>query len=415
MRPRRCRGGAAGTLGAALLILGAAGRPLTAQESLPRLTFAGTGLVSFNFNAATGFGPTSVPGTDFGTVNDFSDSFLLVRLDRQLFENDRAGMVIGFLFPDSEADLGDVFFNQVHVFYNSRIFGGRLGRTRLSNFLLEFPTVREEDLIEYGFVDNAFSDADNSEFSRYGNVVRAELFQFNSRLVLAGQAANWTVTDSAGQKLDDFNVNAVSGSLVYRLPPALRFQGLVRQVGIQVVSQNVDLDRKNWMSSLLGSMALNLSRNPLRNVEFRAQSLYNFGIDSGAEGAERERFQSALSTRSGRARAEALALVGSLRVLRRPYQLERFQAALTAAYKNYVGLDGSQFAVVPNVFFQIGQGVDVGLQYRYEQFDDALAEQTGRKRDHSVQLTLAFRFQMMFNDYFGERDDILNLEHGYIP
>ncbi len=117
----------------------------------------------------------------------------------------------------------------------------------------------------------------------------------------------------------------------------------------------------------------------------------------------------------GRARAEALSLVGSLRFLSRPYQLDRFQAAITGGYKNFVNREGSRFTIVPNVFFRLGQGVDVGLQYQYEQFDDALAAQIGRKRDQSVKLTLSYRFQMMFNDYFGERDDILNMEHGYIP
>jgi len=399
----------------AVVSLPVGGQSAQAQESTPRLTFAGTGLVSFNLNAKTGFVPPRVGETDFGTVNDFSDSFLLVRLDRQLFEKRRAGMVIGFLFPDSRADLGQVFYNQVNVFYSSRTFGGRLGRTRLSNFLLEFPTIREEDLIEYGFVDNAFSDAPNSEFSRYGNVLRGELFALNSRLVLSGQASNWQVTDGEGKMIDDFEVNAVSGSVVYRLPRGLRFQGLVRQAGLEVVSQNVDTLAQNWMTAVLGSVALNLSRNPLRSIELRAQGIYNFGIDAGALSAERTRFQASLATPRGRARARSVALVGSLRMLGRPYQLDRFQVALTGAYKNFVELDGAQFAIAPNLFYEVGQGVNLGFQYRFEQYDDALARQIGRKRDHSVQLTMSFRFQMMFNDYFGERDDLLNLEHGYIP
>ncbi len=393
-----------------LLVAGAA----SAQESMPRLTFAGAGLVSLDGNATTPFGEVG-SGTDFATVVDFSDSFLLVRLDQQLFERDRAGLVMGFLFPDVNADLGDVFYNQINVFYDSRYFGGTLGRSRLSNFLLEFPVTREEDLLEYSFVTNGFSNAQNSEFSRYGNVLRGEAFAFSSRLVLSGQVSSWTVTDPEGEKVNDFDINAASASIVYRLPDGIRYQGLVRRAGLEVVSQNLDEEGQRWMTAVLGAVALNLTRHPLRNFELRAQGIYNFGMDAGVRLAGADAGTSPLGLPQGRARSESVSLVSSLRFLSRPYQLDRFQAAITGAYKSFVGQDGSQFALVPNVFFRLGQGVDLGLQYRYEQFSDALAAQIGRKRDHSLQLIVGFRFQMIFNDYFGDRDDLLNLEHGYIP
>ena len=163
------------------------------------------------------------------------------------------------------------------------------------------------------------------------------------------------------------------------------------------------------MSALLGGAAINLTRNPLGNLEFRMQGVYNFGVDDLSDLGT-----TPLAGSLGRARAESLSLVGSLRLLSRPYQLDRFQAAITGGYKNFVYREGSQFTIVPNVFFRLGQGVDVGLQYQYERFDEALAAQIGRRSDQSVMLTLSFRFQLMFNDYFGERDDILNMEHGYI-
>jgi hypothetical protein len=205
----------------ALALLLSAPALARAQESMPRLTFGGKGLVSFDVNGRTPFAAGETGDTDFGTVNNFSDSFLLLRLDQQLYEKDRAGMVVGFLFPDAETELGEVFYNQAHVFYDSEHFGGKLGRTRLSNWVLEFPTLREEDLIEYGVVTNGFSNAGNSEFSRYGNVLRAELYRMSSRLVLAGQASNWKETDAAGDELDQFDVNAASASLTYRLPQGI--------------------------------------------------------------------------------------------------------------------------------------------------------------------------------------------------
>lgn len=400
-----------GLLGVAVSALLALGAPAArAQESSARITVGGTGLVSLNLTRTTDFG-ADPQNADQGVRPDFSDSFLLFRLDRQLYTTHRAGMVIGLLFPDADTGLGDVFYNQVNVFYGTRAFRGTLGRTRLENFVLEFPTLREEDLLEYAFVLNGFSNADNSEFSRYGNVVRAEWFGAGGRLSARGQAANWTVTDSEGERQDDFDINAASGFLGYRLPEAVRYSGFIRDAGIGFNSQKVDLPGQEWLHAVSAGLALNLSRHPLRNIELRGQLIYNRGID-GVAGLLSPAGD--LGTPNGRALSESTAIVASLRYLRRPYQLDRFQAAATVAYKTFRGTDASQLAVVPNVFFRLGQGVDVGLQYQYEDFSGSLAEALGRRRSHSLKFLFVFSFQSVFNDYFGDRDDILNLEHGYI-
>ena len=393
----------------AMLILGGVTSHASAQESSARITMAGTGLVSLNLRRTTELGGGD---SDQGVVPDFSDTFLLLRLDRQLYTSHRAGMVLGLLFPDADTDLGDVFYNQINVFYDSRAFRGTLGRTRLENFALEFPTLREEDLLEYGFVLNGFSNADNSEFNRYGNVARTELFGMGGRFSLRTQVSSWTVTDGAGERQNDFDVNAGSTFLGYRLPETIRYTGVVREAGFGFHTQKVDLPGNEWLNALSAGLAVNLSRHPLRNVELRSQLIYNAGAEDSARlsvGA------GTLATPLGRALAESTAVVASLRFLRRPYQLDRFQAAVTVAYKAFNGTDASQMTLVPNVFFQLGQGVDVGLQYQYERFADELATLLGRSRSHSVKFVLAFSFQSMFNDYFGDRDDILNFEHGYIP
>ncbi len=399
------------SLGVTIAGLTASSVGARAQESSPRFTIAGSGLVSFNLNFETRLVGGQSDETDFGTVNDFSDSFVLMRVDQQLYDKNRAGVIVGFLFPDAKSDLGQVFYNQVQVFYNSRRFAGRLGRTRLSNFLLEFPTLREEDLLEYAFVTNSFANTTSSELSRYGNVLRGELYQFNSRFVLAAQVTNWAVTDAVGSQVDDFEVNGLSASVMYRLPEPLRFSGVVRAAGVSLQSQNVEAVGQDWMHTVSAGVALNLTRHPLRNVEFRAQGIYNFGV---SDLETRDPVLGSLASFRGRGRSEYVALVGSLRFLSRPYQLDRFQAAVTAAYKTFPDRDGSQFTLIPNVFFRLGQGVDLGLQYQFARFDGTLAQLMGMRREQSLKFTFSFRFQAMFNNYFGERDDILNLEHGYI-
>lgn len=398
-------------LAVAVAVASAASLPATrmaAQESRPRLTLGGRGLVSVNLDRTRGLAPEGGTLTsESSTVSDFSDTFVLLRLDQLLYGNDRVGMVVGFLFPDADTDLGQVFYDQINVFYDARTYRVQLGRTRLGNFLVEFPTLREEDVLEYGYVLNAFSDAENSEFSRYGNVIRGELFRWNSRVILRAQAANWAVTDRTGKLLDQFDVNAAGASLTYRLPEALRYQGVVRDLSVGIQSQNLDEPGQAWIHSVMAAAAVNLSRHPLRSVTLTGQIVRNFGMD-GVDAAE------LLTSPQGRARASSTALLGSLRVLLRPYQLDRLQAAVTAGYKAFDDIDASRFTVLPNLFFRLGQGVDLGIQYQYERLGGMMAQALGNRDRHSLKLTLALGFTSVFNDYFGERDDILNIEHGFI-
>jgi len=346
----------------AVTLLAASPDAVRAQESAPRLTFGGRGLVSFDVN---------------GTAPWYAG-----------------------------ADLGQVFFNQMNLFYDSKRFRARAGRTRLSNFILEFPTLREEDLLEFAYLTSGLSNAHNPYYSRYDNVLRGEVHALDSRLVAAGQIANRTVTDMEGETLDDFGVNSGSASLVHRLPEMIRHRGVLRRAGVTRVTQQVEAPGQEWMHGLAAGAAVNLTRIPTHNLELRAQ-----GTDPESPLPD----TAPLSEPSGRARAESCGVVGSLRFLSRPCQLRRFQAAVTGACKGYPDRDASQLAVIPNVFVRLGQGVDLGLQYRFEQNDDALAAAPGHEREHSVQATLSFGFQMMWNCYFGERDDILSMEHGYIP
>ncbi len=381
---------------------------LQAQSSVPRITLAGNGLVSFNINGITSTTGAS-SNTDVGTVNDFSDTFVMLRLDQQLYNEDRVGVIVGFLFPDARSDLGQVFYHRVQVFYDAKNFRGTLGRSRLGNFVLEFPTLREEDLLDYGFVLNPFVNAEDSEFSRYGNIARFRVYQFDTRLILEGQATNLAVTDDSGRRVDDFDINNVSARVMYRLPSAVRFRSIVREAGIGWFANNIDEQTRNWIHSVVGGAAFNLVRNPLNNIAFQTQVVYNGG--AGILGA---RSTGDLAAPRVRARSKSVALLASFRLLRRPYQLQRFQAAITAGYKRFPDVDASEYVFIPNVFFRLGQGVDLGVQYQYRRFNDAFAVALGVRREQSVKFTLNFQFQAMFNNYFGERDDILNLEHGYI-
>ncbi len=374
--------------------------PSWGQEVTPRLNLAGRGIVSFNGRRLA----FPAGGTDFSSLNDFSDSALLLRLDQQLYSGNRAGVVLGFQFPDVDSDLGQVFFHQVNVFYSSKNLDVRLGRSRLRSQLIEFPTLRDDDLVEFTYVANAFSNSENSEFQQFGNVFSIDFYQYNAKLVASAFAENLAKTDLSGKRLNEFEVNAWGASLLYRLPFGIRFAGVVQQAGVTFRSQFVDLPGRNWISSATAGLVLNLNRNPINHVELRAQTIYNFGMKGAGIGSL-----------VARARERSWTAVGALRFLRNPYQVPRLQAAVTFAFQRFPEMEASQLSVVPNIFYRVGANVDVGLQYQFSRRSDLLAVAIGSKTEQTLKATLVYSFDLRFNDYFGDRDSILNMEHGYIP
>jgi hypothetical protein len=131
------------------------------------------------------------------------------------------------------------------------------------------------------------------------------------------------------------------------------------------------------------------------------QTIYNAGLDNAQD----------LSSVASRAQTKSTSFVTSVRYTGRPKLLTRWQGAITAAVKDFSDVDqATQWSIAPNAVYRIGQGVDVFAQLKYTDYGDGL----GGGSDTVVQLGMAFSLEAMFNDNIGERDSILNLEHGYI-
>ncbi len=376
-----------------------------AQEVRPRITLGGRGLVSLNTDV------TSTGGNrEAELVNDFSDTYFLLRLDRKLYGVNRGqvmGTVLGFTFPDADSRLGQIYFDQAHVFWWSQGWELVVGRSRLENFVLEFPTLRDDDLVDYAYVLNAFTDAPATEYHLYGNVARLTFFQGQARWTQRVQLSNLTVTDNTGNALDRFGVQMASVEAAYRLPEPVRFTGRIRKIGIRYDVQQLDDRNNTLLHAVTAGLDLNLTQDPLANWELRVQGSYTPGVDALRS--------SALQRPRDLARARSYAAVASLSFLRSPYQVPRFFAALTGAYRAFPDQGENRAKVVAGVFYQVGAGMDVGIQYEYERVSPGLQSITGFEENHALKLLLSFEYETMFNDYFMDRETILNLEHGFAP
>ena len=329
---------------------------------------------------------------DAETNINLADSSLLARFDKRMYSGGVAGAVVGFTENEDA-----VVFHQFNAFYWSRDYTVMIGRGRLRNTLLEMPLMRDDDLLDYTHVGNASS---NEEFDQiFGKQLAFDFFldQKIQRVGLwAGTRRNGAspIYDNAPGGFDSFGA-----SYVYEQPEDLRYVKRLRHAGLLIVGHKVETTAgDDWSFALIAGAEANLNIDPRHSWSLAGQAIVNQGV-------------SGTPVVVNLAASESTSLVLSLRFTGRPKLLTRYQAGLTFAHKDYADINkGSQWSVVSNAFYRLGQGVDLLAQLSYTDYGDGL----GGGNDAVAQVGLAFSFDAMFNDTIGERDSILNLEHGYI-
>ena len=328
-----------------------------------------------------------------------ADSSLLARFDRRLFDKSVGGAVVGLEFPDPDADVGGaVFYHQVFAFLWDRNYRVELGRTKLRGFLVEFPTLRDDDLLEFTEIRNGFSDSEVEEYQQFGNHAALDLYWPDKRLVLTAYAAQRLDGEGRADRLNSW------GLVVQRsVPDAIKFSSRLRQIGIGWDAQKVNAGGDTWKHAVMVGGVVNLTMDPADHWEAMAQVIYDLGAG-----------RTDLASERGRARAESLSAVAAVNYRHSTFQVLRWRAGLTTAYKRYRDADESEWSVVPSLRYRLGDGVEFVAQYRYNRRSSGLARAVGYDREHRIEAGLTFDFETSFNDYIGERDSILNLEHGYV-
>ncbi len=355
------------------------------REVLPRIQLGGRIMSSVDVVDLD-----SDPNAD--TNINLEDSSLLLRFDKRMYSDGVAGATIGFT-ENKDA----VAFHQLNGFYWNRDYAVTIGRSRLRNTLLEMPLMRDDDLLAYTHVGNASSDEEFDQI--FGNLVSFDLF-IDQKIQRVGL---WVGT----RRNDTYIVyaNAPNGfdsmgaSYIYEQPEDLRYVKRLRHAGLVVDGQKVETTAgEEWSLALIAGAEANLNIDPRRSWSLAGQAIVNQGVSDSPVVANL-------------AASESTSMVLSLRYTGRPKLLTRYQAGLTFAHKDYADISkGSQWSVVSSAFYRLGQGVDLLAQLSYTDYGDGL----GGGNDAVAQIGMAFSFDAMFNDNIGERDSILNLEHGYI-
>ena len=288
----------------------------------------------------------------------------------------------------------------MNAFYWNQNYQAQIGRTRLRNSIVEFPLLRDDDLLTYTHIGNASS---NAEFDQlYGEQLAFDWVvdkQIQKVGVWGGTRRNGDdpIFTDAPYGIDSYGIG-----YTYEQPHNLIYIKRIRHAGVWLDRQEVEsAGEREWMTAVIAGIEFNLNDDPTKNWSAGLQAITNNGIDNVG----------GLTSMAEQARAKSTALVASLRYTGRPHLLTRYQGAITVAYKDYADFDqAAQWSIAPSVVFRIGQGIDLLGQLKHTEYGVGL----GDGSDTSVQIGIAFSLEALFNNNIGERDSILNLEHGYI-
>jgi hypothetical protein len=352
------------------------------REVMPRITLGGRVVGTLDFVDLD-----SDPGRENSISHE--DSSLSLRLDKRLYTRGVAGALLSFREDDDEVHFGDHY-----VFFWNRYVEVLLGHAPLRNKLIEFPTLRDDDLLSATHVGNASSDGNFEQ--THGDMFSVDGF------VGDGHALGiWAGSRLDGPGMGVEGLDSAGLSYIYQPPETLRYVRRVRRFGVLLDRQKVDAGvDTEWMKGWVAGLDINLTMNPVANWSMEAQL-----VDVAGAGAVD------LATVAGRARAQSRSLAAAIRYTARPALLTRWQAAVTVAYTDYSDVDDAvQWSVTPNFLYRLGEGVDLLAQYHHVDHGSGL----GGGDDRSVQIGLAFSLDARFNDTIGERNSILNREHGYI-
>ncbi len=347
-------------------------------------------------------------------VADFADTSLNVGFRQKLYGDFRGRMVVGFQFPEAGSALGPVFFDQVFLKVEDKSNAFTIGRSRVASTLQEFPTIRDDDALEYTDVLNP-STGDDSRETQYGETVRLS-HVFSQRWWVTGHGEHMAAAPPAELTAAavDYGFNAGGASLVYAVPESQRWnRQVVDRVGVGFFGYYVDRPNyerfvDNTAINALATVTLNVCPDPVHFTDLRHQSIYNPGFAevTGAPGGD----YYSLAT------AKSYAAFTTLRYLYRRYERPSLQASVGFGYKTFPDFEDEtdQMLALANLFYRLGAGFDVVVQYRYERFTGDLAAMRGDGR-HALELGLVYSVEQSWNRQFDDRDSLLNLEHGYIP
>lgn len=368
----------------------------------PQIDVFGTGIATLD----GGSGSHAYGAAGFATNSqiNLSDSALAVGFSQRLYHGGIASFTAGVQSYDftNVGQRSGLFTNQLFLDYQNRRLEAYIGRTDSpTGQIVQFPTLRGDDLVDFTTVPNPFSDGGNVEEHRTSNVAAVV---FNQGLT---EFANFHVQhliDSSGAATGTA-LNSWGFSWMHEPPPGLEGLSTLANYGVGFEHRAVPQSMGGASSAIYGGGVVNLTRSMTHRLDLRLFDAYTFGSDTATLNSFAE---------ANRADGNAVAL--SLRYLNSPFGSPSYTAALTAGYKRFSKIPGAtEYALVLTGAKRLGDGFDAVAQIGWFHRNGALATLYGQKDSAVIQLGFSYSFDATINKSVGPRRSPMNMLFHYLP
>jgi hypothetical protein len=377
--------------------------PETASVS-PQIEVMGTAVTTLDLGLPDQSN-TLGDGSSSSGVN-FSDSALAVGASEQLY---KPGAIGSFVVGEEatgqtiNGNLGSqLFLNEAYGDYQSRHLESYIGRTNNPTQLIQFPTLRGDDLVTFTNLQDPFSNGQNTEEARYSNVAALVLNQNLHNFVnIHVQNLIHSAADiNSDQGLDSYGLD-----YYHETTPGMEAIHKLVSYQLGFERQQIGNGQGGPASIVYGGGVINLKPSPVNLVTLSAQDIYSTGNHLNQ-----------FSTISDTFRADSNAIAASLAYLHTPFGIPGYQVSLTAGYKDYSHVpDAGSYGLALTGVKRVGDGFDLVAQDVYQHRDAALGAVYGSGSENVVQVGFIFNFNAIFNRSVGPRRSFLNLHHQYIP
>ncbi|MBC7386914.1 MAG: hypothetical protein H7301_12235 [Cryobacterium sp.] len=376
--------------------------PVPEDQSLsPQVNISGVGAATFNVAHSLASGGKTQAGMNF------SDSALVVGAAQRLSTLSGIGsMGLGLLTLDDTVSgkASQLFLHQAFVDFQAERFEALIGRSdNPTAHVVDFPTIRGDDLVTLTNPLDPYSNGKNSEENRYSNVTSVTL---NQGLQTFENFHAQHLIDSAGIGTEQ-GINSFGASFEYLGVPGMEPFSRVPSFGFGYEHFTTNSGGKSGLNQIYLGGVVNLNTSVTNRWDLRFQDVVGFGSGLWA-------FQSVTDSYQ----ADSNSLAASLRYLSSPFGSPGYQLALTAAGKNYFKVDRSRsYGAALTGVKRLGQGFDLVAQYMGQYRDRALAvaQSSGIAYEQTFEVGFVFNFDTTLNLHLSPRRSILNQQHQYVP
>jgi hypothetical protein len=371
------------------------------QTLTPQIDISGVGAATLNASHSN-----ETQGKTKSGVN-FSDSALMIGAAQRLADGEAIGSTgLGWLTLDeTNKGLGtQLFLNQAFLDYQSEKFEALVGRSdNPTAHLVDFPTIRGDDLVTLTNPMNPFSNGENKEEHRYSNVASVTT---NQGLKYFENFHVQHLIDSAGIK-NDTGINSFGATFQYLGTPGMEPFESVPSWGFGVEHFTLNSGGGNGLNQIYAGGVLNLNTSVTNRWDLRVQDVAGLGSNLRSFGNVTDSYQ-----------ADANTLTASLRYLSSPFGRPGYQVALTGARQDYFKVGGAKsYGAALTGVKRLGQGFDFVAQYLGQWRNQTLAsvQSSGIRYEQTFEVGFVFSFDATINQHLAPRRSILNQQHQYVP